>query len=119
MAATIRENILTRPPRILGDIDSTMPRTPATTATTARRKPAPGDTAKLAIADTRAIRDGILKCALVVCNVSMERTVSLVTESNTGAFTPLVMLENCPPAEALAKAGAKAGAKVGNLFHAN
>jgi hypothetical protein len=56
---------------------------------------------------------------LVVCNVSMERTVSLVRESNTGAFTPLVMLENCPPAEALAKAGAKAGAKVGNLFHAN
>src|SRR5215471_21433507 len=72
--ARIIDSMLTTPPRTLGDMATTTPITPKTKATIARRKPAPGETKKLAIAAAIAIKDGILKCAFVCTDcVSMEK----------------------------------------------
>jgi hypothetical protein len=70
IAARIREKMLTTPPRMLGDMESTKPNIPKSIATNARIKPAAGPTNKLAMAVEMAMIEGILKCALV-CPISM------------------------------------------------
>ena len=62
--ARIMEKVLTIPPRMLGANESSKPKTPKTIAITAKRKPLPGLTKKLAMAAAIAINDGILKCGL-------------------------------------------------------